>query len=79
LFVDSVANALAATITTNPGANYSCQLVLEFEHTPGDTAAHTYKIRVGPITGTLAMNGYTGSPYFGNKMHCTLVAEEVQA
>jgi hypothetical protein len=77
LFVDSTANALNAVNFKN-GNNLSCALHIEHDHSPGDTASHTYNIRVGGSTASAArMNGTPTARLFGGVASCTLVAEEI--
>lgn len=78
LFWDSVANALCTSMTLISGANHVEFWALEFEHVPGDTSAHTYKIRVGAHTGSMKLNGdsSTGRLY-GGSARSTLVVEEI--
>jgi hypothetical protein len=77
LFVDSTADALSASITWAPGAGIGCSLVLEYEVSAASTSARTYKVRVGPPSGTARMNGTTSSRLFGGVSRSTLIVEEI--
>lgn len=77
LFQDSIANALAATVTIITGADLPQPLFLEFEHAVGSTTTRTYSIRVGASSGTVRMNGTTAARYFGGVASSTLVVEEI--
>lgn len=79
LFVDSTADALAATTCFITSANNVNDLTLVHEVASGSTSARTYKIRVGPVTGaTMTMNGSpSGGRYFGGVAKATLVIEEI--
>lgn len=80
LFVDSNASAVAATIASYTAADTPNSLTLVYEHTPGDTNAHTYKVRVGPGGGaTIRMNGTSAGRLFGGTAVCTLRIEEIYA
>jgi hypothetical protein len=68
---------LQATAATVVGSAAPAVFSLEYEHAPGDTSAHTYKVRVGPSTGTMRMNGHSGGRYFGGISAATLVVEEI--
>lgn len=60
LFQDSGADAIAATAFYCPGANLPVPAVLTHEMAAGGTSAITFKIRMGPVSGTLAWNGTPG-------------------
>jgi hypothetical protein len=80
LFIDSTASALTATSTSFAAADTHSVISFMFEHTPGDTNAHTYKVRVGPSSGAIIrMNGNSAGRYFGGIAACTLRIEEISA
>lgn len=80
LFVDSTADALAATVCFVTSANNVNDLTLVYEEASASTSARTYKIRVGQSTGAtnVALNGSPGAGrYFGGTSRATLVIEEI--
>jgi hypothetical protein len=79
LFVDTDASAVFATATFQAAADYHGPISFTFEHAPGDTAAHTYKVRIGPSTGTMRLNGNSSARFFGGVAACTLTLEEISA
>lgn len=81
LFADAVANALSAKMVFISAVGYLLDLTLVAEHTPGDTAAHTYRLRFGPNVGTqnAIMNGFSGGAAFGGASLVWFVAEEIRA
>jgi hypothetical protein len=80
LFIDSVADAAAATIAgpglSNQVTNNNHQCVLEFEYAPASVGPFTYAIRVGS-TGTMRMNGSDAARLLGGVARATLTVEEV--
>lgn len=80
LFVDATANALAAASGV-VGVSYDIgHMALEYEEAAGSTATRTYRVRVGPGTGTtLRMNGEDNARRYGGKQRATLIIEEVEA
>lgn len=79
LFVDTDAAAIYAMASFQAAADYHGPLNFVYEYTPGDTSAHTYKVRVGPSTGTMRLNGNSSSRFFGGTSACTLTLEEISA
>lgn len=78
LFADAAANALCTSVASQVSNDVPTPIVLECEFVPGDTSAHTYKIRVGPDSAaTLRMNGDDDQRYFGGTSRSTLILEEV--
>lgn len=77
LFKDSGANAIAASVVTIPTALYLSQAFLETEISAGDTSAHTYRVRIGPDTGTGYVNGNSGG-MVGGILTSSLVVEEIK-
>lgn len=78
LFRDSVANALAASTILAPGVGYVAPLSVEFEEASPGTSAVTYKVRVGPQSGTMRLNGQQTGRIYGGVMKSTLIIEEVE-
>ena len=80
LFVDSTANALAATAREGDAGDPD---TLSFNHTvaSGSTSARTYKLRGGPsdAAGTLTINGSGGARKFGGVASTTLTILEIEA
>lgn len=80
LFIDSGAGAVAATAMSHTAADIPGTLSFIYEHAPGDTSAHTYKVRVGPGSGaSIRMNGTSAARLFGGIAACTLKIEEIYA
>jgi hypothetical protein len=78
LFWDSVANAIHATPHYGASAQQCNTLAFCFEHVPGDTAAHTYKIRAGSSSTNLWFNAATSSRLMGGVSRAALIVEEIQ-
>lgn len=75
LFVDNETTARRVAMVNPGGAGYWVSLTLDYQYVPGDTLAHTYKIRVGPLgSGTVRLNGSGSARYFGGAAAATLVA-----
>jgi len=71
--------AVQAVTALGDDASQTLHLGFEFEHSPGDTAAHTYSVRVGPGgSGSLRMNGSASARLFGGAAAATLCAEEIK-
>lgn len=80
VFSSASASALRSTLATSPQVDYPQQIVLEHEYVPGTTAALTFTVRVGPISGvTIRMNGTSSARLFGGSLGATLVVEEIAA
>lgn len=77
LFIDTASDAVQAISGINSTSSTAIPLGLEYEYTLGDTASHTYKIRVGSESGTMRMNGNSTSRLFGGAASATLVIEEI--
>lgn len=74
LFVDDETTARRVAMANPAGAGYWVNLALDYQYVPGDTVAHTYKIRVGPLgSGTIRLNGSGSVRYFGGAAAATLV------
>lgn len=80
MFIDSAADAVQATCATPSANTEKICLSMAYEYVPGDTSAHTYKIRVGGSTATaVRMNGTNTARHFGGAAACTLIVEEIKA
>lgn len=80
LFRDSGANAVAAGLSTNIGANGALPLPIKYSVVAGSTSATTFKLRVGTHTGAaLTFNGENGAGLFDGKMIATMTATEIKA
>ena len=79
LFRDAAAGALAATVEHVESAIQPRRhLVLEKQDSPSSTSAITYRIRVGPNTGTMRMNGSSLTREFGGVSAATLTLQEIK-
>ena len=66
LFVDSTANALAATSGMTAGPDYPSMFVLRHTMVAGSTTARTFRIRIGAQSAsTVTFNGNGGNQLFG--------------
>ncbi len=76
LFQDSTANALTCSIANAYTA--AANAPVQFSHTmdAGTTSSTTFKVRVGPTSGTFYFNGYSVSRLFGGVMKCTMTITE---
>jgi len=72
LLVDDEAIARRMTFVTPAEAEFNCPLKLRYEYVPGDTALHTYRIRVGASLGAMRLNSALG----GGTVAAVLTAEE---
>lgn len=81
IFRDSTANALHASYTSPPGANYHITPCLAFEVTAGSTSATIFKLRVGMAASgyTWAVNGNTSNRFLGGAAGCSIIVEELAA
>lgn len=78
LFVDSTAGALAAS-TSVPGATtLPAPGKLLYRESAGSTSARTYKLRIGPGSGTVRLNGTTSGRLMGGTMKSWLVVREIK-
>lgn len=78
LFMNSTADALAATGQASVNTVAGLRFTLEFEHVPATLSTITYRIRVGPSAsdgGTLRLNGTSAARLFGGVAVATLIAE----
>lgn len=79
LYKDSGAAALAVSCGVAGSVSVPGCWTFIYEEVPGDTSAHTYKIRVGGSTGTIRLNGTTSARLFGGVGICTMIIEEIAA
>ena len=79
LFVNGGADAVRATLVSTGGAGFASPVVLEYEHVPGATSAHTYTVRIGSqLAAAIRMNG-SASRLFGGSSAATICVEEYAA
>lgn len=82
LFVDSVANALAAQVVYSAAATGQFPIAyLDVEIPNPGAGAHTYKLRMGGLSSSIAttFNGTNGTAYFGGTFYSYLeIVEEFQ-
>jgi len=76
LFQDSGNNALAATARFNNTSTAGGETTLIHTMTAGTTSATTFKVRLGPGSGTLTFNGQSGGRIFGGVMASSITIEE---
>ena len=77
LFKDSGADAIAATPAGSNTATFPKHLVLRHTEAAGSVSARTYKVRVGPATGTLYINGDASTRTYGGTRKCILTITEI--
>lgn len=77
LFIDSTANALAASTQCYPAPNYAMTLSINHTMASPGTSEVTFKIRLGLRTsGTLTFNGVNGTRLFGGVSNSTIKITE---
>ena len=77
LFVDSTANALAAS-TQTCGQSYVMAVPITYSQTSGGTSAITFKVRAGSnAAGTTTFNGYGTARYMGGVYSSSITITEV--
>jgi len=77
LFQDSMAGALAAATKQLGGSGVYSQIVLSHEMAAGGTSAITFKIRIGPGSGTIYLNGNASNRIFGGVTATRLRVTEI--
>lgn len=77
LFQDSTAGALAACIEQLSGAGVFRGVRLAYEMAAGTTSATTFKVRMGPGSGTMYVNGNSGGRKLGGISAVRLRVTEV--
>jgi len=78
MFRGATANAIAASAATTGGAGFATPSTLEIEDSPATTSATTYTVRVGPVSGSLGLNGFESARRFGGVARATLILEEIK-
>lgn len=78
LFQDATADALAVSHMSfgNSGSTNGSSLTLTHEMAAGTTSATTFRLRLGPSTGTLYINGSSSARFFGGIGAMRLTVEE---
>jgi len=78
IFVDSVANALAAGTCGGGTASIPTTGKVIHREGAGSTVSRTYKLRVGSHTGTIRLNGTTSARLMGGVMKTWLIVREIK-
>ena len=77
IFRDSVADAIAAGNVSCPNANTGYMVAVNYDMTSPGTSAYTYKLRAGGnAAGTLTVNGWSSTQYFGGVLFSSLTITE---
>lgn len=77
VFIDSTANALAASTVTTVASGVSI-ITIKYQYTAVDTAAHTFKLRIGSSAGdTVNVNGNGGARRLGGVSNTYIQADEI--
>lgn len=77
IFRDSVADAIAAGNVSCPNANTGYMVAVNYDMTSPGTSAYTYKLRAGGnAAGTLTVNGWGSTQYFGGVLFSSLTITE---
>ena len=71
------ANAIAAVGKNPGGANVADVVTFQHEYAPGATTAVTFTVRASANSGTLTVNGVSGSRRFGGVNLSSIVVEEL--
>lgn len=79
IFQDSTANALAAGQAKPSAADVLFQLKIEHEMAAGTTSSTTFKLRAGPASGTLYVNGISSTALLGGILSIRLSVTEIAA
>lgn len=79
LFQDSTAGALCASTSFASATDAVAPLYFEHEYVPATISQITLKVRVGPPSGTMRLNGTTGGRLMGGVGAARLVIEEIKA
>lgn len=77
LFVDDESFARRASPSNPPGSGFTASSRIFFEHCPGDTEEHTYKLHIGSSTGIARMNGTSSSRLYGGASAVTMVVDPI--
>lgn len=77
LFQDALANALAATVVYQAGANYVLPIVFTHVMPSGSTASRTFHVRAGcNTTQAIYFNGAAGARQYGGSLASSIVVQE---
>ena len=82
IFLDAATDASAATrwIPNGSAADSPVPCVIQFSIAPADTGAHTYKVGIGGVSGSVAtINGVSGSRKLGGVLYSSMKIEEIKA
>lgn len=79
LFQDSTAGALAVSAESPVAGDNVLQISLSHEMAAGTTSATTFKLRAGPGSGTMYVNGNSGGRKFGGVSSVRLTVTEIKA
>ena len=78
LFQDSTANALTANAISSTGNFYVYPLSLSHEMAAGTTSSTTFKLRAGPASGTMYVNGKSSTRMLGGVSAVRLRITEIK-
>jgi hypothetical protein len=78
IFQDTTANALSGAIKQLGGSGVYSQIVVSHEMAAGTTSATTFKVRIGPGSGTIYVNGNASNRIFGGISAVRLSVTEVK-
>ncbi|MCA9233290.1 MAG: hypothetical protein KDA57_21780, partial [Planctomycetales bacterium] len=78
LFQDSTANALTANVISSTGNFYVYPLSLSHEMAAGTTSSTTFKLRAGPASGTMYVNGKSTTRMLGGVSAVRLRITEIK-
>ena len=78
LFQDSTANALTANVISSTGNFYVYPLSLSHEMAAGTTSSTTFKLRAGPASGTMYVNGKSSTRMLGGVSAVRLRITEIK-
>ena len=79
LFKDSVSDAIESCLVTTSGSNYGESIAMKKTLTLGDTATHTFSVRMGPYSGTMYLNGNSAGRLFGGTFISSITITEYAA
>lgn len=77
LFVDATANAVKAASSSAAGGVNTATLSFEYSVSATNTSVRTYRLRVGPGSGTMYINGDSSARRFGGVSACTMTVQEI--
>lgn len=79
LFQDALANAIAGSVITIAGFNYTAPGILRHEQAAGTTSPITFRLRIGPNAGTCYLNRRADGITWGGMSALRLSVTEVKA